>query len=219
MKGNAKILLAAGIGYVLGACIMLPVARKYMHVEVRLPAAESNTADAYLAANCAEVERMVLADIEKYGVDIYRLYLEISQSLPGLPGSDFAVDKAVKKLAVTYPDSNIRRIADAYVVYGAIRKRDMLQIEQYLEAAEQYGDGRKLLMPNGYEIIPQLVAAQYNYCFHIGRFEEAEKTLDYLMSKFGGSYMFQPQGKPISIADFVARQRKMLEVVKRKEAK
>ena len=215
---HAKILLAAGIGYVLGACIMLPVARQYMQVKVQLPATARDAADFYLSANCAEVERLVLEDIEKYGVDVYRLYLEISQALPGLPGSDFAVDKAVKKLAVTYPESNVRRIADAYVVYGAIRKRDMLQIEQYLEAAEQ-GDGKRLFMPNGYEIVPQLVTAQYNYYFHIGRFAEAEKTLDYLTAKFGGSYIFQPQGKPLAVADFVTSQRKVLEIVKRKGCK
>ena len=215
MNATAKTLIAAGVGYVLGACLMLPVARKYMHVEVRLPAAAS---DAYIDANRAKVERMVLADVEKYGVDVYRLYLEISQALPGLPGSDFAVDKAVKKLAVTYPDSNVRRIADAYVVYGAIRKRDMLQIEQYLESAER--DGRlDQLMPNGYEIVPQLVTAQYNYYFHIGRFDEAEKTLDYLGGRFAGCYVFQPQGKPLSIVDFIAGQRKVLEIVKRKESK
>ncbi len=124
----------------------------------------------------------------------------------------------MKKLAVTYPDSNVRRIADAYVVYGAIRKRDMLQIEQYLEEAERQG-GRRLLMPNGYEIVPQLLTAQYNYYFHIGRFEEAARTLDYLEAKFGGSFIFQPQGKPLSITDFIAGQRKVLEIVKRKEAK
>ena len=215
MNATAKTLIAAGVGYVLGACLMLPVARKYMHVEVRLPAAAS---DAYIDANRAKVERMVLSDVEKYGVDVYRLYLEISQALPGLPGSDFAVDKAVKKLAVTYPDSNVRRIADAYVVYGAIRKRDMLQIEQYLESAER--DGRlDQLMPNGYEIVPQLVMAQYNYYFHVGRFDEAEKTLDYLGGRFAGCYVFQPQGKPLSIVDFIAGQRKVLEIVKRKESK
>ena len=216
MKGNAKIMLAAGIGYVLGACIMLPMAREYMHVEVRFP---QDAAETYLSANRAEVERMVLADVEKYGVDVYRLYLEISQALPGLPGSDFAVDKAVKKLAVTYPDSNVRRIADAYVVYGAIRKRDMLQIEQYLETVEQYGDGKRILMPNGYEIVPQLVTAQYNYYFHIGQFEEAGKALDYLMAKFGGSFIFQPQGKPLAVTDFASSQRKVLAMVKRKETK
>ncbi len=215
---NAKTLLLAAIGYVLGAAIMLPVAKKTMQVQVSLPTAAQDAADAAIAANRAEVERMVLADVRQYGVDIYRLYLEISQALPGLPGSDFAVDKAVKKLAVTYPDSNVRRIADAYVVYGAIRKRDMLQIEQYLEEAERQG-GRRLLMPNGYEIVPQLLTAPYNYYFHIGRFEEAARTLDYLEAKFGGSFIFQPQGKPLSITDFIASQRKVLEIVKRKEAK
>lgn len=178
----------------------------------------ADPSEAYLSANRAEVERMVLEDVEKYGVDIYRIYLEISQAMPGMPGSDFAVDKAVKKLAVTFPESNIRRIADAHVVYGAIRKRDMLQIERYLEEAEKTGQ-QKRLMPNGYEIEPQLIAAQYNYYFHIGRFEDAEKTLDYLASKFGDSFIFQPQGKTIPISDFIAGQRRVLEIVKRKESK
>ena len=215
---RAKTFLVAALGYVLGAAVMLPVARKYMHVEVKLPATGQAAAESHLAANRAEVERMVLADIEKYGVDVYRLYLEISQALPGAPGSDFAVDKAVKKLAVTYPESNARRIADAHVVYGAIRRRDLLQIERYLEAAEKSG-AQRLLLPNGYEIVPQLVAAQYNYHFHIGHFAEAEKTLDYLAARFGDSYLFQPQGNPIAMAEFIAHERRVLEIVRRKESR
>ena len=166
MKQFLVALFAAVVGGLAGAFLAMNAAS---------PTADA--ADAYLDANRAEVERMVLEDVEKYGVDIYRLYLEISQALPGVPGSDFAVDKAVRKLAVTFPESNIRRIADAHVVYGAIRKRDMLQIERYLEEAEKAGP-QKRFMPNGYEIVPQLVAAQYNYHFHIGHFAEAEKTLD-----------------------------------------
>ena len=207
MRQFVVALLAAVVGGIAGA--FLATCRG---------APPADPSEAYLAANRAEVERMVLEDVEKYGVDIYRLYLEISQALPGLPGSDFAVDKAVKKLAVTFPESNIRRIADAHVVYGAIRKRDMLQIERYLEEAEKTGQ-QKRLMPNGYEIEPQLIAAQYNYYFHIGRFEDAEKTLDYLASKFGDSFIFQPQGKTIPISDFIAGQRRVLEIVKRKESK
>ena len=207
MKQFLVALLAAVAGGFAGALLATNVAA---------PAADA--ADAYLAANRAEVERMVLEDVEKYGVDIYRLFLEISQALPGLPGSDFAVDKAVKKLAVTFPESNTRRIAEAHVVYGAIRKRDMLQIERYLEEAEKAGP-QKRFMPNGYEIEPQLVAAQYNYYFHTGRIEEAEKTLDYLSAKFGDSFIFQPQGKTIAITDFISGQRRVLEIVKRKESK
>ena len=207
MKGAAVAVLGALAGGIAGALLALRFA---------LPAPDP--AEAYLAANRAEVERQVLADVERYGVDVYRLYLEISQALPGLPGSDFAVDKAVKKLQVTYPDSHVHRLAAADVVYGAIRKRDMLQIEQFLEAADRAGDAR-LLMSNGYEIVPQLVAAQYNYLFHTGRFAEAEKTLGYLEAKFGGSYIFQPQGKPIAVAGFIANQRRVLAIVKRKEAR
>lgn len=207
MRQFVVALLAAVVGGIAGA--FLATGRG---------APPADPSEAYLAANRAEVERMVLEDVEKYGVNIYRLYLEISQALPGLPGSDFAVDKAVRKLEVTFPESNIRRIADAHVVYGAIRKRDMLQIERYLEEAEKAGP-RKRFMPNGFEIEPQLVAAQYNYYFHIGRFEDAEKTLDYLAARFGGSFIFQPQGKTISIGEFISGQRRVLEIVKRKESK
>lgn len=207
MKCATLAFAAAALGGLAGGALVLAA---------RAPAADP--ADAYLAANRAEVDRMVLADVEKYGVDIYRLYMEISQALPGMPGSDFAVDKAVKKLSVTYPDSNIRRIADAYVVYGAIRKRDMLQIEQYLEEADREGEAARL-MPNGYEIVPQLVVAQYNYYFHTGRFEEAEKTLDYICARFSGSFVFQPQGKPLALPEFVAAQRRVLGIVRRKESK
>ena len=207
MKQFLVALLAAVAGGFAGA---------FLATNVVAPAADA--ADAYLAANRAEVERMVLEDVEKYGVDIYRLYLEISQALPGLPGSDFAVDKAVKKLVVTFPESNTRRIAEAHVVYGAIRKRDMLQIERYLEEAEKAGP-QKRFMPNGYEIEPQLVTAQFNYYFHIGRFDEASKTLDYLAAKYGNCFVFQPQGKPLSITDFISAQRRVLAIVMRKESK
>ena len=87
MRQFVVALLAAVVGGIAGA--FLATGRG---------APPADPSEAYLAANRAEVERMVLEDVEKYGVDIYRLYLEISQALPGLPGSDFAVDKAVKWL-------------------------------------------------------------------------------------------------------------------------
>ena len=207
MKQFVVVLFAAFIGGFVG--VFLVAGRS---------TTPTDASEAYLAENRAAIERMVLDDVEKYGVDIYRLYLEISQALPGLPGSDFAVDKAVRKLEVTFPESNIRRIADAHMMYGAIRKRDMIQIERYLEEAEKAGP-QKRLMPNGYEIVPQLVAAQYNYYFHIGRFEDAERTLDYLAARFGDSFIFQPQGKAIPIGEFISGQRRVLEIVKRKESK
>ncbi len=207
MKQFVVVLFAAFIGGFVG--VFLVAGRS---------TTPTDASEAYLAENRAAIERMVLDDVEKYGVDIYRLYLEISQALPGLPGSDFAVDKAVRKLEVTFPESNIRRIADAHMLYGAIRKRDMIQIERYLEEAEKAGP-QKRLMPNGYEIVPQLVAAQYNYYFHIGRFEDAERTLDYLAARFGDSFIFQPQGKTIPIGEFISGQRRVLEIVKRKESK
>lgn len=165
--------------------------------------------EAYLAANRAEIQRQVMEDIDRHGIDIYRMYLEISQAMPGQPGSDFAVDKTVRKLEITYPDSNISRLALAHVAYNAIRNRDMLHIEKYLSAVEEAG-GKSPLMPNGYEIVPQLLAAQYNYLFHIGRFAEAEQMLDYIAEKYGDSYLFQPQGKSLAIAGFVAFERKVL---------
>lgn len=216
MSGTAKTLLAAFAGGVLGASTMIPVTKHYMRAGGG--SVTQNVAETALAANRDKVEAMVLEDVEMYGMDVYRLYLEISQSLPGMPGEDFAVDKALKKLAVTYPNSNARRLADAYVVYGAIRRRDMMQIEQYLEAAEQSGE-KHLLMPNGYEIIPQLIAAQYNYYFHIGRLDEAGTTLTYLEANFRDGYIFQPQGKPIAVVDFIANQRRVLEIIKGKVSK
>ena len=206
MKGFSAAFAAALAGGIVGALVALKFAPP-----------PADPADAYVEGNKAEVERLVLADLEKHGMDAYRLFLEVSQAMPGNPGSDFAVEKAIRKLAVTYPDSNVLRLAEAQAVYNAIRGRDMLKIEQYLEAAEQSG-GQHLLMPNGYEIVPQLVAAQYNYYFHTGRLAEAEKTLDYLAAAHGGSYLFQPQGKPLSIGDFVAKQREVLGIVKKKEA-
>lgn len=207
MRQFVVALLAAVVGGIAGA--FLATGRG---------APPADPSEAYLSANRAEVERMVLEDVEKYGVDIYRIYLEISQAMPGMPGSDFAVDKAVRKLEVTYPESNIRRLADAHVVYNAIRNRDMLRIEKYLEEAEKSGQ-RRILMPNGYEITPQLIAAQYNYFFHTGRLPEAEQTLDHLAANYGDSFIFQPQGKTISIGEFISGQRRMLEIVKRKESK
>lgn len=176
----------------------------------------NDAAAAWLAANRNEVERQVLADVEKYGVDIYRLHMEVSQMLPCMPGEDFGGDKAVRKLQVTYPDSNVRALAEAFVVYGAVRVRDMLRIEQYLRTLEARSpDAPPQLMPNGFEIEPQLVAAQYNYFFHVGRFDDAAKSLDYLAGKFGGSWLIQPQSEPVSIGAFVRTQSQILEVAKK----
>ena len=174
----------------------------------------------WLESNRLRVDRMVLADAEKYGVDIYRLYLEATQRVPGAPESDFGADKALKKLQVTYPESDIRALVEANEVYGAVRRRDMLKIEQYLSELEtRHSDGSSQLMPSGYEIEPQLVAAQYNYFFHVGRFDEAERTLDYLVSKFGDSWLFQPQGGSLSIASFAAFQRRILAVARKEASK
>ena len=174
----------------------------------------------WLEANRRKVEWMVLEDVEKFGVDIYRLHMEVSQMLPGMPDADFGADKALKKLEVTYPESNVRALAEAYVVYGAVRRRDMIRIEQYLrELEERSSSGGPQLMPNGYEIEPQLVVAQYNYLFHTGRFAEAEKALDYLVSKFGDSWLFQPQGAPLPIASFAAFQRRILAVARKEASK
>lgn len=207
MKSFSVAFAAALAGGIAGGILAL-----------KLASPPEDPASAYVEGNRAEVERLVLADLEKHGMDAYRLYLEVSQAMPGDPGSDFAVEKAIRKLAVTFPDSNILRLAEAQSVYNAIRGRDMLKIEQYLEAAERQAGQGKLLMPNGYEIVPQLVAAQYNYYFHTGRLAEAEKTLDYIAATHGDSYLFQPQGDPLPIGEFVAKQREVLEILKKREA-
>ena len=209
MKRFPVAFIAALAGGVLGALFALKIASP-----------SEDPADAFVERNKAEVERLVLEDLEKYGMDVYRLYLEVSQADPGNPGSDFSVEKAMRKLTVTYPDSNILRLVEAQSIHNAIRGRDMVQIEQFLEKAEQQAASGQgvLLMPNGYEILPQLIAAQYNYFFHTGRLDEAEKTLDHLAATHGDSYMIQPQQKPLRVADFVAKQRKVLEILKKKEA-
>ena len=210
MKNMAVTALVAAV---VGACAagLVGVSRGGSPAD---PSAE------WLESNRRKVERMVLEDVEKFGVDIYRLHMEVSQLLPGMPDADFGADKALKKLQVTYPESNVRALAEAYVVYGAVRQRDMIRIEQYLRDLEgrSSSDGPQL-MPNGYEIEPQLVVAQYNYLFHTGRFDEAEKTLDYLVSKFGGSWLFQPQGAPLPIATFAALQRRILAVARKDVSK
>ena len=178
------------------------------------PAAE------WLEANRRRVDRMVLADVEKYGVDIYRLYLEVTQRMSGEPESDFGADKALKKLQISYPKSDICALVEACEAYGAVRRRDMLMIEKYLRGLERrHSDGPVQLMPSGYEIEPQLVAAQYNYFFHVGRYDEAEKTLDYLVSKFGDSWLFQPQGGSVSIESFAGLQRRILAVAGKEKSK
>ena len=50
-------------------------------------------------------------------------------------------------------------------------------------------------------------------------FDEASKTLDYLAAKYGDCFVFQPQGKPLSITDFISAQRRVLAIVMRKESK
>lgn len=211
LNSSAVALALSAAAFVVGiVCVGAVVGLAGMHGNFgAADNADGSDAEAYLAANRAEIQRQVLEDIDRFGIDIYRMYLEISQAMPGQPGSDFAVDKTVRKLEITYPDSNICRLAGAHVAYNAIRNRDMLQIERYLSNVEEGGGGSPL-MPNGYEIVPQLLAAQYNYLFHIGRFAEAEQTLGYLAENFGRSYLFQPQGRALAIDGFVAFERKVL---------
>lgn len=206
-------LMTALVAAVVGACAACLVG-----VSRGGPPADSSAA--WLESNRLRVDRMVLADVEKYGVDIYRLYLEATQRVPGAPESDFGADKALKKLQVTYPESDIRALVEANEAYGAVRRRDMLKIEQYLRGLEtRHADGPAQLMPGGYEIEPQLVAAQYNYFFHVGRFDEAENTLDYLVSKFGDSWLFQPQGGSVSIESFAGLQRRILAAARKEKSK
>lgn len=174
-----------------------------------------DSADEALERNRAEIERLVLEEIERFGVDIYRLYLDVSQMQPGSPEANFGGDKAVKKMKITYPGSKLLALAEANVVYGAITRRDMLQIETYLAEIEEKGTIHQL-MPNGYEIVPQLVAAQYNYLFHVGRFSEAGKTLDYLVANFSGGFLIGPSGHPVPVSRFAEEQRKILAIIAKK---
>ena len=210
MKNMAVTALVAAVVGACAACL----------VGVSRGGAPADPSAEWLESNRRKVERMVLEDVERFGADIYRLHMEVSQMLPGMPDADFGADKALKKLQVTYPESNVRALSEAYVVYGAVRRRDMIRIEQYLrELEERSSAGGPQLMPNGYEIEPQLVAAQYNYLFHTGRYDEAERMLDYLVSKFGGSWLFQPQGAPLAISSFAAFQRRILAVARKEASK
>ena len=162
-----------------------------------------------------KVHAMVVEDLNKYGADIYKMYLEIIQAQPGMPNSDFGMDRSFKKLSVTYPDSHICQLAEAHFAYGAVRSRDMIKIEAYLR---KIGHTKKIfLMPSGYEIELQLRVAIYNYYFHIGKLAQAKEILDLVEKKFPDSYLFQPGGEPYKLSSFVREQKEFLEIINRKE--
>ena len=152
------------------------------------------------------VVEMVIKDIEKYGPDIYRLYLEISRSNDQIPGSDFSADKSFKKLAVTYPDSNVYKLSAAWNYNKSLRYRDILQIEKAI--SESPADGSTRLMPNGFELEPLLYMAMFNYLQHTRRNEAAEKMMLELETKYSNSLL--EEGRQIvRVKDWVAQQKKI----------
>ncbi len=159
--------------------------------------------------NRAKVKQLVLQDVSKYGLDIYRIYTEFTHAIQAAPGMDFGVDKALKKLQVTYPNSEIRKLAEAYAVIRSIPNRDIIRIMNYLKELEETNNSDQLT-PTGMMIEPQLRIAVYNYYFATGKLDKALQELEILEKKFPDEQLQQLNSAPVSLKDFINQERTLI---------
>ena len=160
-----------------------------------------------------KVWKLVTEDIEKYGIDIYKLYCDVTQHRRQGPDSDFGADKSFKKLEVTYPNSNTYKIALALKYQKAIVDRDMICIERVI--SELPSDGKTSLLPNGLELEPLLYMAMYNYNLRTKRFKVAYSHLKILEEKYGDSLICLGEDNIIFVKDWLALQKQIAKAVEK----
>lgn len=158
-----------------------------------------------------KVWTLVAEDVEKYGIDIYILFCDITQHRRQGPDSDFGADKSFKKLEVTYPESNTYKIALALKNYKAIINRDMICIERVI--SEIPSNGKTSLLPNGLELEPLLYIAMYNYHLRTKRFNVAYSHLKVLEEKYGDSLICISENNLIFIKDWLAQQKQIADAL------
>ena len=162
------------------------------------------------------VWNLVVEDIEKYGINVFRLFCEISQRGRGEPGRDFGADKSIRKLEVTYPQSNIYKLAVADMYYKAIGNRDILLIEKGISQITPGSNSR--LLPNGLELEPLLYLAIYNYHMHSERFNSAQEALKTLEGKYADS-LIQYENNIITVKDWLVQQKQIFNAIKKFHSK
>ena len=159
---------------------------------------------------------LVIEDIEKYGINVFRLFCEISQRGRGEPGRDFGADKSIRKLEVTYPQSNTYKLAVADMYYKAIGNRDILLIEKAISQITPGSDPS--LLPNGLELEPLLYIAMYNYHMHSERFDSAQDALNTLREKYADS-LIQYENNVIPVKNWLVQQKQIFEAIKKFHSK
>ena len=162
-------------------------------------------------------ERMILdlicEDIEKYGSDIFKLFCDCTQRRNQEVDGDFGADKSFKKLEVSYPESNVYKLAVAWRYNKAILNRDILLVEKAL--SESPADGSTRLLPNGFELDPILHITMYNYHIHAERYKTALEILNTLEKKYGNSLICVNENKVLFVKDWVGQQKKILNAIEK----
>ena len=162
------------------------------------------------------VWNFVVEDIEKYGPDIFKLFCDSTQPRKGEPDGDFGADKAFKKLEVTYPLSNVYKLALSWKYYKAILDRDIILVEK--ATSEIVQSGETWLLPNGLELAPHLYIAMYNYHMHSERFNTAQDLLNTLEEKYADS-LIQHDNTIITIEKWLVQQKQIFEAIKKFHSK
>ncbi len=204
MFKNITIIVVSAVLSVTASVLLMPLLGPAGKPQMSGGGSNAGAVQQRLKQQQERVWAMVIADIEKYGFDIYRLYSDVSRSNSMIPGSDFGADKSLKKLSVTYPDSNIYKLAVAWDYRKCLRDRDMLQIEKAI--SEIPADGSSRLMPNGLELEPLLYMAMFNYQQSTGRHEAAGKIIAILEEKYGDCLIDEEQ-KITTVKDWLVQQK------------
>lgn len=163
------------------------------------------------------VWNLVLEDIENYGIDIFRLFCDISHGRNAEPGTDFGTDKSIKKLEVTYPNSHTYKLALALIYYKAIMHHDFLLIEKAI--AEISPDGKSRLLPNGLELEPHLYVALYDYYIHTEKFIKAYDVLKVVEEKYADSLISVNEENLLPVKSWILQQKKIMAALEKYKKK
>ena len=163
-----------------------------------------------------ELESMKLMDVQKYGIEVYCVYINATQESM-TPGHNFGKDKALKKMQVTFPEAKLLRVAEAAQAMAMIMHNDILALEMFLENKTFEKDYCPDLTPNAQRLMPNLLSFLVQYHLEHKDFDEANKLLDTLELLYRSDYissMGQGNNMPLKVIDFVASQHKLLDIAK-----
>lgn len=219
---NATLLsyIALGVGILsilLGVFIRPPAPP--MPPEPQVEGRNESDVQEYMGRLNSEFDRLLLADVQKYGIDIYSVYINATQEARS-PGQNFGKDKAFKKMQVTYPEANLLRIAEGGQVLSMLARNDVLPVEVFLEKKSYETVYCPDLMPTGMRLMPNLLSFLVQYRLERKEWTEAGKLLDVMELHYKDDYiatMGQGFSMPRKVSSFVEFQRKLLAMAGEKE--